>query len=262
MSRPTRRRSISAGIAAFAVGAGALALTPGVAGAAVQTGSVFRDVLVGADDDNAANTFIQPVGVAAKQHLDNTDVQLGGPNADLLIGNLGGDTQLGEGGHDVLVGGPERGQAPNSDVLIGGTGNDINVWAPGDGSDAFVGGSGKDTMVFAPFLTNPDGTLVLETFRGQRVPRVDIGNKPQFRCEIVPVPAEQELGAEFLIRFFAGGNLAVTVRQTDVESALCTSPLPGHAQVADLTDDEPTFVDVPLEDLDGTLGAIVAAPAS
>jgi hypothetical protein len=259
-STKLRHRILGAGAATLALGAGALVVHPSLAQAAIASGTALRDVIAGADNDNAGNTFIQPAGVAAKQHMDSTDVLLGGANSDLLIGNLGGDTVAGEGGDDILVGGPERGQAPNGDVLLGGTGHDINIWAPGDGSDAFVGGSGHDTMVFAPFQTNADGSLLLTKAAGRQVPRVDIGGKPQFSCEIVRVPADKKLGARFLVRFFAGGNLAVTVRQTDVEQLLCPSPLAGHAQVADLTDHEPTLVDVPVYNIHGTLGTIVAVP--
>ena len=47
-----------------------------------------------------------------------------------------------------------RSLSPNSDVLVGDKGDDINIWAPGDGSDAFTGNEDKDTMIFAPFVEN------------------------------------------------------------------------------------------------------------
>ena len=106
-------------------------------------GTSAKDVTVGGDNDNADNPFIQPPGVTAKQHMDNTDVLFGRGNHDLLIGKLGGDTLLGGKRNDILIGGPEKGSAPNSDVLVGEEGNDINIWAPGDGSDAFAGDKGR-----------------------------------------------------------------------------------------------------------------------
>ena len=115
----------------------------GVAAVATMApGTPGKDVTVGLDNDNAANTFIQPPGVVAKQHMDNTDVLFGRDNADLLRGNLGDDVLVGGRGSDILIGGPENGTPINSDVLLGEEGNDINIWAPGDGSDAFAGDEG------------------------------------------------------------------------------------------------------------------------
>ena len=257
--RCSARRATVLGAGALTLGA-ALAGVPQIGQAAVIAGSGGHDVTVGRDDDNAANRFIQPAGVAAKQHMDNTDVHLGKAGDDLLIGQLGGDTLLGEAGHDILVGGPENFQAPNSDVLVGADGNDINIWAPGDGSDAFVGGAHSDTMVFAPFVTHPDGSLKLATFGNRVIPRVDIGGQAAFSCTIVPVPAAQKLGAQFLVRFNVNNVPAVTVRQTDVERVYCPSPNEGKARVADLTAAHPSFSEVSLAQVPGVLGAILAQP--
>ncbi len=235
-----------------------LAFSAAAASATVAPGTPAKDVHFGLDNDNAANTFIQPPGVTAKQHMDNTDVLFGRDNDDLLVGNLGGDTEIGGRGDDILIGGPERFAAPNSDVLLGDEGNDINIWAPGDGSDAYVGDKGRDAMVFAPFVTKTNGDLKLEWFHGRRVPRVDIDASPQFECDIVKVPAAQRLGAQFLVRFSVNDVLAVTVRQKDVEKVLCPSPQAGKAKVADLTDPHPVFHNVWLDNIGGTLGAIVA----
>jgi len=57
----------------------------GAVHAALQEGGAGRDVILGADDDNAGNTIIQPPDVQAKQHLDNTDLILGAKEDDLLI---------------------------------------------------------------------------------------------------------------------------------------------------------------------------------
>jgi hypothetical protein len=249
-------------VAATVAVAGAVMSMAATANAMLVPGTPAKDVHVGRDNDNANNTFIQPSGVTAKQHMDDTDVVFGRDNDDLLIGVKGGDTLIGGRGHDILVGGPEAGTAPtpNSDVLLGDEGHDINIWAPGDGSDAFVGDTGYDTMVFAPFVLNTDGTLKLRRAHGRKVPQVDIGGKPQFSCTIVPVPASQNLGAQFLVRFNVNGNPVVTVRQKDVERLLCTSPIAGKAAVADLTVAHPTFRNVWLTSIPGTLGDIVKAP--
>lgn len=226
--------------------------------ALVAPGTPGRDVHIGLDNDNAANAFIQPPGVQAKQHMDDTDVLIGRGNDDLLVGNLGGDTLLGNSGDDILVGGPEKGQAPNSDVLLGEGGDDVNIWAPGDGSDAFVGHTGTDTMIFAPFVTKADGSLLLEDFYGRQIPRVDIDSAPQFGCTIVPIPASERLGFDFLVRFDVNDVPVVTVRQETVESVYCPSPDAGKALVADLTDARPKFRTVRVADVRGVVGAIVA----
>lgn len=232
------------------------------AGAALQIGSGGRDVLIGADNDNAANTFIQPPAVAAKQHLDNTDVIAGDSRDDLLIGLKGNDVLSGDSGHDVLVGGVEKAQAPNSDVVLGGRGHDINIWAPGDGSDFFHGGSGYDTHVSAPIVLDQAGNVALfgERYGPRRVPHVSIDAKPQFSCTIERVPAEQGLGFEFVTRFLANGNLAVTIRLDDVERVLCPSPNAGRVLVADLRQASPAFVERPLSAYAGSvLGNVLQA---
>jgi hypothetical protein len=160
-----------------------------------------------------------------------------------------------------MIGGPENFSTPNSDVLLGDEGNDINIWAPGDGSDAYVGDKGrKDAMVFAPFVLKANGAIKTERFQGRRVPRVDISDKPAFSCTIVPVPASEKLGAQFLVRFNVDGSPVVTVRQKDVERVLCPSPQPNRLLWADLTRPNPVFKSVRLTDVHGDLGAIVAKP--
>ena len=73
ISRP-RTRSLAV-LAVIGAAMATLVATLQPASAALQAGQTFaRNVLVGADNDNAANTFIQPANVTAKQHLDNTDV--------------------------------------------------------------------------------------------------------------------------------------------------------------------------------------------
>jgi hypothetical protein len=229
--------------------------------AALQEGGGGRDVLIGRDNDNASNVFIQPSGVNARQHLDNTDILRGDSQDDLLIGRLGDDVLWGDNGNDILVGGPEAGSQPNSDVIFGDNGDDINIWVGGDGSDAFVGGQGRDTMVFAGgFAQVTNGVPQLVNFRGRSVPLVPIDNQPQFSCTIHAVPANQQLGFRFIVRFLVNNNVVVTVRQQNVEQVLCSSPNPGTVLVADLTRPNPAFVERPLSAFrNTTLGAIIQA---
>lgn len=255
----TRTRTIVVGttVAAAAV-ASLLASTASTASATVVPGTAGNDVTVGFDNDNAQNRFIQPLGVAAKQHMEDTDVLLGRDGDDLLVGRKGSDTLLGGYGSDILIGGPENFQGPNSDVLVGEQGNDVNIWAPGDGSDAYLGQEGYDQMIFAPLVKNSNGSLKYEWRGGRWVPRVDIDGLPQFSCTLVRVPPTQRLGAQFLVRFNVNGVPAVTVRQKDVERVLCPSPYPGYVRVANLTDAYPTFRYVPLRGIGGVAGAIIA----
>jgi hypothetical protein len=265
MERTTRSRR-SRWITATAVAAAGLAtvvgVTNGSANAAVQPGTAGNDVIIGRDNDNAANTFIQPAGIAAKQHLEDTDLLTGNAGHDLLMGLKGDDVLLGAAGDDILIGGNERGALPNSDVLMGDSGNDINIWAPGDGSDLYVGGSGRDVQVLAPFVLDAAGKPALFWQHGRQVPHVNAANQPAFTCKVEAVPAAQNLGVDYLVRFFANGNLAVTIRLDDVEKVVCPSPNAGKVTVADLTSAYPTqLVEQPLSAVSGTvLGAILHAP--
>jgi hypothetical protein len=230
------------------------------AGAALQLGGAARDVLIGKDNDNADNTFIQPAGVAAKQHLDNTDLLHGGNRSDLLIGMKGGDLLEGDLGNDILVGGVEAGQQPNSDLIDGDYGDDVNVWAPGDGSDAFVGGRGNDTHISAP-LVLAGSAPALFPLGYRQVPHVSIDNKPTQSCTVEAVPAQQQLGFEYITRFLVNGRIVVTIRLQDVEQVLCPSPNPGRVLVARVRGSNPTFVERPLSYFSGSLvGAIIQAP--
>jgi hypothetical protein len=237
-----------------------VALTAVAASGTVAPGTPGKDVTRGLDNDNATNTFIQPPGVVAKQHMDNADVLFGRANDDFLQGNLGSDTLVAGSGHDILIGGPDNFTSPNSDVMLGETGNDINIWAPGDGSDAFAADLGYDTMIFAPLVTDPNGSVQLEDFNGRQVPRVDISDKPNFSCDIVNVPPSEQLGAQFLVRFEVNNVIAATVRLKDAEQVLCPSQYDQRVQVADLTVAYPSFHEVRLGHFGGVLGAIIAKP--
>jgi hypothetical protein len=220
--------------------------------AALEQAGTGGQALFGADDDNLNNTVIQPPNTAANQSLNNTDVLLGGPGNDVLIGLLGSDVLNGGFGHDILIGGPEQGVQPNSDIIFGGPGNDINIWAPGDGSDAFIGGPGNDAMVFGvidrdanniPVLTEPIGPYPTG------VPTANVSGQGGF-CTLEKVD-DPEFGYQWLARFFvrATGALAVTIRLTEVEQVFCTSEAGGQITYADLTQENPQFTVVTLEEV-------------
>jgi hypothetical protein len=220
--------------------------------AALQEGGPGRQVQIGQDDDNIDNAIIHPPGTVANQSLNNTDILLGGNGNDVQIGLLGSDVMDGGSGDDIQVGGPEGGVAPNSDIMFGGPGNDVNLWAPGDGSDAFLGGSGRDALVFGVTDRDVDGVPILSgPVRGfpGGVPTANVSGMGGF-CTLEPV-TDPTLGYEFLVRFFvrATGNLAVTIRVTDVEQVFCNSQVGGEITFADLTADNPAFVVVPLAEV-------------
>jgi hypothetical protein len=100
---------------------------------------------------------------------------------------------------------------------------------------------------------------VLEHFKGRTIPKVSIDNKPQFSCTIEPA-AGAVTGYDYLVRFFANGNLAVTIRLADAEWVLCPSPNAGTVQVAKLQSGSTEFVERPLSYFDDTLvGAILGS---
>ena len=251
-------------VVVFTIGAllvGLAALSPGMA--ALLEGGNRAEVLTGLDDDNLNNPIIQPAGVAANQSLNNTDVILGEDKNDVLLGLLGSDVMDGGAGKDIIVGGTEQATAPNSDIMFGGSGNDVNVWAPGDGSEAFLGDRGsKDALVFGvidrvnnvPTLSDPRRDFP------EGVPTAEVTNSGGF-CTLEEV-TDESLGYEFLARFFvrATGNLAVTVRVTDVEQVFCTSQAGGAITFADLTERNPAFVEIPanqVDDLNETVDRII-----
>ncbi|MGH2353939.1 MAG: hypothetical protein ACRDI2_07015 [Chloroflexota bacterium] len=211
------------------------------------------DVIIGRDNDNTNNPLIQPAGTAANQSLNNTDIQLGGSGNDVLLGLLGNDVQLGESGSDILIGGTEQGTQPNSDVQFGASGSDVSVWAGGDGSDFFHGGSGTDAQVFG--VIDRDASNV-PTLTGEAlgfpagIPTANTSGSPGF-CTLERVPAEAGLGYEWLVRFVARatGNLAVTIRLVDVEQVFCTNEPGGGIVFADLTEADPQFRDIALDDV-------------
>ncbi len=241
--------------------------------AGAQTGSGDRcagtaDVLIGADDDNVDNPIIQPIAPPPNQSLNNADILQGFGGCDVLIGLKGNDVLDGGDGPDITIGGVERFDPEgfgNRDVIFGGAGNDTNLWAPGDGSDAFIGGpGGRDAQVFGLIDTGfddvPDLAAVSGTFSETGLPTANLTGSPGF-CRLEYV-GDQNLGFDFLVRFFvrATGNLAVTIRLTDVEQVFCTSEAGGAITYADLTSSHPQFVIVgpdKVRALNPTVGRIV-----
>ncbi|HXH09287.1 MAG TPA: calcium-binding protein [Alphaproteobacteria bacterium] len=228
--------------------------------AALQQGGPRAEVLIGADDDNLDNPIVHPPGTAADQSLSNTDVLDGGFGNDIIIGLLGSDVLRGNFGHDILIGGTEQGAKPNSDIIYGDAGNDVNIWAPGDGSDAFLGGPGYDAMVFGVIDRDADNvptlTAPVEGFP-YGVPTANVSGSPGF-CTIERVE-DPAFGYQYLARFFvrSSGALAVTIRLAQVEQVFCTSQEGGQITYADLTQADPQFVVVSPEQVQ-QLNPIVA----
>lgn len=255
---PFTRRPVLT-IATFVLAA--LGLTVVVASPSQAALAIGDFVLFGRDDDNIANPLIQPPGVAANQSLNNTDVLLGRQANDVMVGLLGSDVIAGGGGNDIIIGGPEQGTTPNSDVMFGDDGDDINIWAPGDGSDAFLGGAGVDTIVFGVIdkdaSNRPTSAGPAPGFAN--VPSANVSGQGGF-CTVER--ADPSTGYEFLAKFFgrAAGNLIVTVRLREVERMLCTSQAGGQITFADLTQATPQLIVVSLgqvQQADPVLGRII-----
>src|SRR5262245_23533569 len=226
--------------------------------AAELVGTSHSDVLIGRDDDNQNDPEIQPAGVAANQSLNNADTLIGERGNDILIGMLGSDVLLGGPGDDVLIGGIERGSQPNSDIQLGGSGNDIAIWQGGDGSDLFDGGSGpRDALVFGTIDRDPDTNVpIISPVVGRHsetgLPTANVTGQAGF-CTLQAVQDPAARGVQFLVRFFskATNNLLVTVRTRDVEQVFCTAQNAAVVTFADLTQPQPEFVDVALDDVRG-----------
>jgi hypothetical protein len=234
--------------------------------AAVQIGTNGADIIIGRDDDNKTNPAIQPAEPAdlANQSLDNSDVLLGRNGNDVLIGLLGSDVMDGGPGNDILIGGTEQARTPNSDTMIGGDGDDIALWRGGDGSEAFLGGRGVDALIFGNIDKDASNVPVLSPATGKffktGLPTADVTGQGGW-CELEKV-TDPDFGYEFLIRFFvrATGRLAVTLRTSEVEQVFCTSVAGGAITYADLTEPDPAFVEVTLDEaraLNATVGKII-----
>jgi hypothetical protein len=254
---PRSRRLTGAALMAAVV----LATGTATAMAAVEPGTPDKDVHLGLDNDNASNPFIQPPGVVAPQHMNDTDLLFGRDNADLLVGNKGGDTLLGGTGPDILVGGPDRGSDRRDDVLVSDDGDDVAIWSPGDGNDIVDGNAGTDTLIVGPVLTTIGGALRLDTWTLDRaIPKVNLARAANQTCDLVPVPESEHLGVQYLLRLSVEGVLQNTLRLKEMEAVVCPGPYAGTARVADLTAGKPSFSTVPLSAVRGLAGAIVAPP--
>jgi hypothetical protein len=132
--------------------------------------------------------------------------------------------------------------------MFGGTGNDTSVWAPGDGSDAFLGASGLDAQVFGVIDRNANNVPTRSGAYSEfpsGVPTAEVTGSPGF-CTLERIGAANSLNYDYLVRFFArsSGALAVTVRVEDTEQVFCTSEAGGAITFANLTRDNPRFVEV------------------
>jgi hypothetical protein len=192
--------------------------------------SAQAEVQIGADNNNAANPFVQPEG-AVDQSLQNGDSLVGTRSADVQIGLLGIDVLQGGRGSDVQIGGPDPGP-PNNDRAFGGPGADLFLWQPGDGSDFVDSGRGVDAVVFGN-ITATDGLPDLDP--ATNLPEIDSTSVGGF-CEVTDgadandAAALEELGLDHLVRFFsraaaddpdADDGLRVTLHLIDVEFVVC-----------------------------------------
>ncbi len=228
-------------------------LLPGSAGAGNVKDFTRAGVLIGIDDDNQDNPLVQPADSGINQSLDNADVLEGQDGPDVIIGLLGGDFLSGGTDDDILIGGPESFVAPNKDVILGGSGNDINIWAPGDGSDAFIGGEGDyDAHVFGIIDRDDAGVPILtpsDIRRRTGIPTANTSGLPGF-CALEKV-SRAETGYDYFVRFttFGDGLLKVTIRLRDVEQLFCTGPGGGAIFYADLTVPFPALHEVTLDEV-------------
>jgi hypothetical protein len=221
--------------------------------AALVVGDEDSEVLIGPDDDNVDNPVIQPEDADVDQSLNNTDILLGDKGNDVAIGLLGNDVISGGPGWDITIGGTEQFETPNSDVIFGDSDDDVNIWAPGDGSDAYTGGAGTDAQVFGVIDRDDENVPTLsDPVSGfpEGVPTADVSGQGGF-CTLERVEEDTDLGYEFLVRFFvrATGDLAVTIRLAETEQVFCTSEEGGQITFADLTEDDPEFKEVELEEV-------------
>ena len=221
-------------------------------------GRPISSVTIGADNNSAENTFLQPTdpalsGGGRDQTLEFGDVIVGTNLDDLQIGLLGVDVMQGGKGGDVMIGGPEGGStAPNADRAFGDAGNDIFIWAPGDGSDFFDGGKGTDVLVIG-LIDRADGSVAIDP--DSKLPGVEVTNSPGF-CRIVDPSTSTNavsnltaLGLDRLVQFVARGpadsfeagdqttdnGLRVTMHLRSVEILVCSSREGGAVEVFDLT---------------------------
>ena len=161
---PTIRRRIRAAAVTAAAVAAVVGATAATSSALIAPGTPGHQVQRGLDNDNAANPFIQPPGVAAKQHMDNTDVLFGRDGNDLLIGNLGGDTLLAAKDATSRSVGRRRARHPTATCWPG-TGQRRQHLGARRRQRRLHRRGGQGHMVFAPFVKDDDGDLLLTVER-------------------------------------------------------------------------------------------------
>ena len=151
--------------------------------------------------------------------------------------------------------------------MLGGPGNDVNLWAPGDGSEAFIGGPGFDAIIFGA----TDRETVLDPKTGVRLPTLTFGvagypqGIPTANVSGLAQHCTVERGGksryDYLVRFrAAAGNIVVTVRVSGVEQVFCPSQESAGIAFADLTLATPVFLDVlqqEVEILNPVVGAMI-----
>jgi hypothetical protein len=237
-----------------------------LAGGLCLSPAARAELQIGADNNNAANPFVQPQdpalsGGGRDQSLQNGDILNGTPAADVQIGLLGIDLIHGGRGPDVQIGGPDPG-APNNDRAFGGRGADVFLWQPGDGSDFFDGGLGADAVVFGNIeIGDEPGVPFLDQDTG--LPVIDVTNLGGF-CEVIDggdpddAAALEELGLDHLVQFFARGpadsfeagtqttdnGLRVTLHLVGVEYAVCAVREGGAIEVFDLRVSPPAIISI------------------
>ena len=105
--------------------------------------------------------------------------------------------------------------------MFGGPGNDVNLWAPGDGSEAFIGGPGRDALIFGATdrddLPDPTTGVRLPTLLfgvagfPQGIPTADVSGLPQVTARVETEPARR-ITITSCGSAGAAGNIIVTVR--------------------------------------------------
>ncbi len=241
----------------------------------------IRNTVIGADNNSAANPFIQPQdpafsGGGRDQTMQFGDIVTGNSTQDdLLIGRLGVDLLFGRGGDDVLIGGIEHFNPLNRDRAFGGPGDDIFIWKPGDGSDLFQGGRGEDAVVFGVVGERVNGAREFAVLNDQQagevainrntgLPKVDVKGSPGF-CTVIDEASAPEakrelaaLGLDHLVQFsirriadeFDAGiqsednGLRVTLHLKGVEYVVCTERAGETLEVLDLRQSPPAPINL------------------
>ena len=148
--------------------------------------------------------------------------------------------------------------------MFGGPGDDVNLWAPGDGSEAFIGGPGLDALIFGATdreaLADPsDGCSAADP--AVRYSWVSSGHTDSGREWSAQISARWSPAPRRVTNIWCGsaapaGNIIVTVRVSEVEQVFCRSRRRSIA-FADLTDPSPAFVAVSQQEV-ATLNSLVA----